>query len=609
METDTQPPRRSRGDIPEKYRWQLEDIFPTDQKWEAALQTIPSLIEQIRLLRGRLGDGPDVLLNTLRQSDHLDMELMELFAYSRMRRDEDNSVSLYQDMTERVTGLYYQAATATAFLSPEIAGLPENLLLDWMKVNPDFHPYRQMLKNLIRTRPHILPESEEALLSRFGPVVEGLNNTYTVFDNVDLKLGSIDDGQGGKIDLTMAVFGQLRENSSRSIRAAAFSRIHQAFAEFGQTLSTLYAARVKADLAFALARRHPDSLSAALFDNNLPDSIYASLIEAVHTGQPVLNRYLDLRRRQLNLPDLHIYDTYIPIMEMPVRRLTYEEACETVRLGLTPLGPAYLAALDKHLGGRWIDVCETPGKTSGAYSWGTYKSHPFVLLNFSGTLSDMFTLAHEIGHSLHTWFTNQRPYPEANYPIFLAEIASTVNEILLVRHLMQACDESTPEGRKEKSYLLNHFLEEFRLTVFRQSMFAEFEWLAHQRTERGDSLTADSLCELYRGLLHQYFGPDIVVDDYMQWEWSRIPHFYNAYYVYQYATGFSAAVTLAYRILAEGQPAVDRYLAFLSAGSSAYPLDTLKAAGVDLSSPEPVESAMREFERSLAELTRLLQED
>jgi oligoendopeptidase F len=296
-------------------------------------------------------------------------------------------------------------------------------------------------------------------------------------------------------------------------------------------------------------------------------------------------------------------------MEMPVRKISYEDACETVRKGLAPLGPVYLEALDKHLKGRWIDVCETPGKTNGAYSWGTYKSHPFVLLNFAGTLSDMFTLAHEIGHSLHTYFTNQRDYPEASYPIFLAEIASTVNEVLLVRYLMQACDETTDAGRQEKSYLLNHFLEEFRLTVFRQTMFAEFEWLAHQRAERGESLTAESLCGIYQNLLRQYFGPDVVIDDFMQWEWSRIPHFYNAYYVYQYATGFSAAVTLAYRILEEGQPAVDRYLAFLAAGSSDYPLDILKSAGVDLSTPEPVQAAMREFDRSLNELARLLGED
>ena len=608
MEMDAQPPRRSRGDIPEQYRWKLEDIFPTDQAWEDTLLTVAPLMEQVRQFRGRLAEGPDVLRQALEQSDTLDLELSELYAYARMRRDEDNSVSLYQDMTDRVTGLYYQAATATAFLSPEIASLPEEKLVDWMAADDAFKPYRQMLINLIRTKPHILSEAEEALLSRFGPVAEGLNNTYTVFDNVDLKLGSIDDGQGGKIDLTMAVFGQLREHRDRSIRAAAFARIHQAFAEFGQTLSALYATRVKADLSFALARRHADSLSAALFGNNLPDSIYASLIEAVHGGQPTLNRYLDLRRRRLELPDLHIYDTYIPIMEMPVRKLSYEEACETVRRGLAPLGPTYLDALDKHLSGRWIDVCETPGKTNGAYSWGTYKSHPYVLLNFAGTLSDMFTLAHEIGHSLHTYFTSQRPYPEANYPIFLAEIASTVNEVLLVRHLMQACDETTDEGRIEKSYLLNHFLEEFRLTVFRQTMFAEFEWLAHQRAERGESLTADSLCGIYQDLLHQYFGPDVVVDDFMQWEWSRIPHFYNAYYVYQYATGFSAAVTLAYRILDEGQPAVDRYLAFLGAGSSDYPLEILKAAGVDLSSPEPVQVAMREFDRSLNELARLLGE-
>lgn len=609
MDGDTQPPRRSRGDIPQQYRWQLEDIFQTDQAWEDALSALAPMLEQLQQFRGRLGESPQVLLDALNLSDRLDLELMELYAYARMRRDEDNGVNRYQDMADRVTGLYYQAAAATAFLSPEIAGLPEETLLGWLRQIDGFAIYRQMLQNLLRSKPHILPEAEEALLSRFGPVAEGLGNTYAMLDNVELKLGSIPDDRGGQIELTHSVFSQLREHRNCQVRADAFARIHQTYADFGQTLATLYGTRVKADLLFAVARRHPDSLSAALFSDNLPNSLYSSLIEAVHAGQPTLNRYLDLRRQRLQVDQLHIYDTYVPILDIPARRYTFEQACDLVRNGLAPLGTAYLEALEQHLNGRWIDVFETPGKTNGAFSWGTYKSHPYVLLNFGGTLSDLFTLAHEIGHSLHTWFTNRRPYPEAHYPIFLAEIASTVNEILMMRTLLKACDESTPAGKQEKAFLLNHFLEEFRLTVFRQTMFAEFEWLAHQRAERGESLTAESLCDLYLTLLRRYFGPDVAIDPYMQWEWSRIPHFYNAYYVFQYASGFSAAVALSRQILTEGQPAVDRYLTFLGAGCSDYPLNILAAAGVDLSTPEPVMAAMSEFSDSLAELTRLIQEE
>ncbi|NLO36196.1 MAG: oligoendopeptidase F [Clostridiaceae bacterium] len=599
---------KSRTDIEAAYRWRLEDIFASDAAWEEALRQIQPLLDQVAGHKGRLAESAGRLLAAMRDASRLDMDLMELFAYARMRRDEDNGNSLYQDMTDRVTGLYYQSAATTAFLSPEIAAIPEETLRAFLDAEAGLEPYRHQLVNLLRTKPHILPEEQEALLSRFGPVAEGIGHTYTMLDNVDIKLGSIADGQGGTIELTPAVFGRLREHRDRTVRADAFARVHQAFADVGRTLATLYATRIKADLLFALARRHENSLSTALFEDNLPVSLYSGLIDAVHNGQETLNRYLALRKRRLGYQDLHIYDTYLPLLDVPAKNYTFEEACAIIRRGLAPLGPDYLEALEHHLTGRWIDVCETPGKTNGAYSWGTYKTHPYILLNFSGSLSDLFTLAHELGHSLHTWFSNKRPYPQSHYPIFLAEIASTVNEILMMRTLLKACDTRTAEGRHEKAYLLNHFLEEFRLTVFRQTMFAEFEWQAHRRAEQGEALTAEILCGLYLDLLRQYFGPDLVIDDFMKWEWTRIPHFYNAYYVFQYATGFSAAVALTRQILAEGEPAVTRYLAFLGSGSSDYPLRLLQSAGVDLSGPGPVRDAMLEFADRLDELSGLLEE-
>lgn len=599
---------KTRTDIPVDYRWRLEDIFPSDEAWEQALVRVDPLLDQVGRYKGRLSEDPRCLISALKDSTRLDMELMELIAYARMRRDEDNSASHYQDMTDRVISVYYQSAAATAFLSSEIAAIPDKLLRSWMNTYDELNIYRHQLENLIRTRPHILPENEEALLSRFGPVAEGIDHTYNMMDNVEIKLGSVQDAEGNIINLTPAVFSRLREHRDRTLRASAFEQIHEAYAAFGRTLSTLYATRIKADLLFALARKHENSLSAALFADALPNSLYKNLIDVVHESQPVLNRYLALRKERLKLSELHIYDTYIPLESQPDRTISFDEACSMVRHGLSPLGPVYLEALDQHLQNRWIDVYETPGKTSGAYSWGSYRTHPYILLNFSGTLSDLFTLAHELGHSLHTWFSNQRPYPEAHYPIFLAEVASTVNEILLMRTLLRSCDTQTEKGKKEKRYLLNHFLESFRLTVFRQTMFAEFEWLAHQKAEKGEALTANVLCSLYKKLLGQYFGPDVVVDDYMQWEWTRIPHFYNAYYVFQYATGFSAAVALCRQILSEGEPAVARYLAFLGSGQSDYPLDLLRAAGVDLSGPEPVREAMQEFSDRLNELTALVQD-
>ena len=606
MESDSQLPRRSRAEIPDQYRWQLEDIFQSDADWEAAWSAIPPLLEGLQACRGHLADNAATLFSALEQASRLDLEIMELLAYARMRRDEDNARTLYQDMADRAMGLYYKTASATAFLSPEIAAIPENTIQDWLAGEPALKPYQHSLLDTLRSKPHILPESEEALLSRFGPVAEGLSDTFTMLDNVDIQLGSIPDNQGGSIELTHATFAQLREHPDRQVRADAFARVHSAYAGVGRTLSVLYGTQIKADLLIANTRHHEDSLAAALFSDNLPLSLYTSLIDAVHAGRPTLARYLDLRRQCLKLDDLHLYDTYVPMTSQPERRYTFEQACDLVRQGLAPLGERYLADLESHLTGRWIDVFETPGKTSGAYSWGSYRSHPFVLLNFNGTLSDIFTLAHEIGHSMHTFYSSQRPYSESHYPIFLAEIASTLNENLLMRHLLAQCDEETVVGRQEKAYLLNHFLEEFRLTVFRQTLFAEFEWLAHRHAEQGEALTADWLCDCYNNLQKEYYGPEMVLDEYMKWEWARIPHFYNAYYVFKYATGFSAAVALSRLILTEGLPAVERYLAFLGAGGSDYPLATLARAGVDLSSRIPIDAAVAEFSASLDQLALLI---
>ena len=379
MDTTKDNQKLCRQDIAESLRWRLEDIFATDLDWEAALLSIGPMLDGVARHKGRLAETPENLAAALNDADRLDMELMELFAYARMRRDEDNGNSLYQDMTDRITGLYYQSAATTAFLSPEIAAIPEELLRSWLKTHNALAAHRHQLENLLRTRPHILPEPEEALLSRFGPIAEGIGHTYTMLDNVDIKLGSVADGEGGTIELTPAVFGRLREHRNRQVRADAFEQVHRAFSDFGRTMSTLYATRVKADILFALARKHTDSLSEALFADNLPVSLYSGLIEAIHEGQATLNRYLALRRSRLGLDALHIYDTYVPILDTPERSWSFDQACDIIRDGLAPLGPVYREALEHHLTGRWIDVCETPGKTNGAYSWGSYKTHPYKI--------------------------------------------------------------------------------------------------------------------------------------------------------------------------------------------------------------------------------------
>lgn len=598
--------KRNRSELEARVVWRLEDIFSDDAAWEAAFARIPEQIAAVAASKGRLGESAATLAAAL-QADHaLSMDIMELFTYARMRRDENNARPEYQEMTDRATARYYESAEATAFMMPEIATIDEATLRGWTENEPALADDRHNLLDSLRHRPHTLSEPEEVLLSKAGPISEGIDSVYTMLDNVDIKFGTIVDEKGQTIELTPGLFALCRENKDRRVRADAFARVHESYQAFINTMGSLYTTHIKSDLFFASARRYPSSLAATLFGDNVPETLYTGLIDTVKASLPTLYRYLDLRRRLLALDDLHIYDTYIPITDQPERRFTFDEACDLLRQGLTPLGAPYMKDLEKLLTDRWIDVYETEGKTGGAYSWGSYRSHPYILLNFAGTLSDVFTLAHEAGHSLHSLYSNRRPYSQSQYPIFLAEIASTVNENILLRHLVRQCDVSTAEGRKEKAFLLNHFLEEFRLTVFRQVMFAEFELIVHQRMEHGEALSPDALCRIYEDLLHQYFGPGVVVDPYMRAEWTRIPHFYTSYYVYKYATGLSCAVAIGKRILSEGAAAVPAYLEFLGAGGSDYPLDTLRRAGIDLATTAPIAAAMAEFAATLDEFERLV---
>lgn len=626
METQADPPREpqqsgqndqaespvprhytSRADIPETYRWRLEDIFPDDTAWEAEFALLPGHLEKLKTSRGQLHVSARKLAEALAVSDHLEQACLEHLAYARMHRDEDNTKATYQAMTDRITAFYYQFAEAASFIAPELARIPEAELKHWSETEPALADYSMLIEDSIRNRPHTLSESEEALLSRFGPASEGINDVFGMLDHVEIDLGTYIDEQGQEIRLTQGRFAQLREHPDRTRRANAFRQIHESYAKVGRTLATLYATRVKTDIAFSAARRFPDTLSGALFADNLPKETVTGLISAIQDGLPTLYRYLDLRRRLMGLEKLHIYDTYMPLVPESQRHFDFVQASSLVLKGLAPLGPVYRQVLEQHLSDRWIDVYETPGKTTGAYSWGSYRSHPYVLLNFSGMLNDVFTLAHEVGHSLHTYFSNHQPFAKSHYPIFLAEIASTVNENLLMRYMLAQCDVSTAAGRSEKIALLNHFLEEFRLTVFRQTMFAEFEYKAHVQAEAGQPLTAEVLTALYRDLLVKYFGEAVEIDEYMHWEWSRIPHFYNAYYVYKYATGFSAAVALSQQIQSEGEPAVVRYIDFLSGGGAEYPLALLQKAGVDLSTAAPIQAAMAVFADALNELELLLE--
>lgn len=592
-----------REDIPAAYRWRLTDIYESDDAWEKDLAALQAMTAELAGYAGRLQEDGK-LKACLQLYVRLSMILEKVYGYAKMGQDLDNASPAAQSMQDRAMAALFRVQEAAAFLVPEMTAMEPEALRTAVESDPEMADYRHMVDDVIRSRAHVLPAREEQLMAMAAPALEAMDNAFSMLESVDLPRGEVTDEKGETLRLTDGTFARLRESRDRGVRAQAFAVMHTAFQKMGNTIAALYAGQVRADVFSARARGYTDCLEAALFSDALPRSIYTGLIETVRGALPAYYRYLETRRRLLGVDRLHIYDCYVPIVDMPEKTYTFEQARDLVREHLAPLGETYRADYDRLLAGGWVDVYETPGKTTGAYATGVYGVHPYMLLNFVGQLGDVFTLAHEAGHCLHTWYADEQPYINKDYPIFLAEIASTVNENLLVRGMMDACDVSTPEGRREKAFLLNRYLEEFRGTVFRQTMFAEFEWKVHAMAEAGEPLTAESLCAVYHGLLADYFGPDVEIDPYMDWEWARIPHFYNAFYVFKYATGFSAATAIAHAIRSGAD--VSRYLDFLRAGGSEYPAETLKKAGVDMSTPAPVQDALDEFAHMAEELEKLL---
>ncbi len=597
----------NRSEIPAEYTWRLTDIYADESKWEAALADVQAKAEQLAKYRGRLAEGPETLKSALLLFEQMERELEQVYMYAKLNMDVDNADPKYQAMHDRTLTVLFKIQETSSFLTPEMTAMEPDTLHAWVYGDPALTDFRHMADDVIRSRAHVLSAREEQLLAMAGPALESMDAAFTMLDSVDLKRGEVTDEKGKRVELTDGLFGKFRDSRDRRVRADAFQAMHTAFAGMGNTIAALYAGNVRADVFGTKARNFESCLDQALFADNLPRSVYTGLIETVRAHLPAYYRYLELRRRRLGVEKLHIYDCYLPIVEMPDKEYTYEQAKQMVKDYLAPLGEEYGRDLDRLLAGGWVDVYETKGKATGAYATGVYGVHPYMLLNFVGQLGDVFTLAHEAGHCMHTYYSDTQPYMTKDYPIFLAEIASTVNENILMRGMIGGCDVSTPEGKTEKAFLINRFLEEFKGTVFRQTMFAEFELKVHEMAERGEPLTGEVLCDVYGGLLRDYFGPDVEIDEYMRWEWARIPHFYNAFYVFKYATGFSAAAAITRELLSGGD--VDRYLAFLHAGGSDYPAETLKRAGVDMSTPAPVEAALAEFESMLAELEGLLEKD
>ena len=594
-------PVRSEADP--KYTWALEDVYANNDVWKADLEKARALPAQLAAYKGHLGDSAQKLLEFLQLGDGISVLFDSLYGYAQRRSDEDTANSLYQGMTSQAMSAMVAVDAASSFETPELLAIPDDKLEQFYQEEPALETYRLALTRIRSKRAHILSDAEEKLLAAAGEMSQAPDSVYSVFADADLKFPSATDKDANSHPVTHGTYIPLMHSADRVLRKSAFASLYSVYGQFRNTAAALLSAQVKQLKFYADARKYDSTLQASLDGNYVPTEVYTNLISAVHENMAPMYRYVDLRRKLLGVDELHMYDLYTPIVSDVDVNIPYEEAKQTVYDALACMGDDYRAILKEGFDNRWIDVYENVGKCSGAYSAGLRK-HPYVLLNYSGTLDSMFTLAHEMGHAIHSYLSNKhQPVAYSNYSIFVAEVASTCNEALLMQHLLK-----TTKDKKRRAYLINYFLEQFRTTLYRQTMFAEFELEINRRNERGESLTAESLNALYHELNHQYFGDDIVIDKEIDLEWARIPHFYYDYYVYQYATGYSAAIALSRRILKEGAPAVKDYIHFLSGGCSTDPISLLRGAGVDMASTAPIHDALQLFDELITEMEQLMEE-
>ena len=589
---------QTRAEAKKEFTWNFSDIFADDAAWEAAYKKAAEEVEKIPALAGTLGKSVAGMKAAMDLITGVSQQVEVLYIYSMLRMNVDNGDPTYQAMNGRATNLLVRLSTVAAFVGPEILSIDEKKLAEMM-ADPALKTYRHALEDTDRMRKYTLDRHSEEMLAMLSDAAGGTSDAFKMLESVDMTFPEIKDGNGETVTLTHGNFGVFRESGDARVRKESFEAYFGEFKRYINTFAAMYAGSVKMDNYYTRVRGYGSTCERALFADNAPVSVYDKLIEAVHSGLPTMRRYLELRRRVLGLKELNMYDLYCPIVADVDMKIPYADAQKLVKEATKPLGEEYGKLLDRAFSERWIDVYENKGKTTGAYSCGVYGVHPYVLLNYSDKLDDAFTLAHELGHSMHSWFSDTtQDFANHDYRIMVAEVASTVNEVLLSKYLLKA--ETDP---KKRAYILNHFLEGFRTTVFRQTLFAEFERQAHDAEMNGTPLTAEVLNGIYRKLNELYYE-GAVINELQDIEWARIPHFYNAFYVYQYATGFSSAVAIADRILNHNGAA--DYLRFLSTGGSDYPLEELKIAGVDLTKPDAVAGALKEFDNALTELENLL---
>lgn len=591
-----------RKDVDAKFTWDLTQIFADDSEWEKAYAALSGFQSKIESFKGRLGESAKTLLEYCRLEDEISLAVEAVYGYSSLKGDEDTGNGYYQNMRGKAVGAYVAVQGAMSFSTPEILAISDEALEQFYKDEPDLLTYKRSFDRIRRRKAHFLSGAEEQLLAAAGEIAEGPDNIGGILRNADMTYPEAEDSQGIKHPLTNGSLTLLLESPDRVLRKNAFKTYYNRLGEFKNTIAATLDAQFKQLRFFAGARKYENTLEAALDSTEVPTAVYTNLIDAVHANMEKMYRYVDLRKKLLGVDELHMYDVYTPVVKDVDVKIPFEEAKKTVLEALSVLGDDYIEMLKKGFSSRWIDVYENKGKRSGAYSSGLSRPHPYVLLNHKDNLDSQFTLAHEMGHALHSYLsTKNQPLNCADYVIFVAEVASTCNEVLLMKYLL-----SKTTDKNERAYLINHFLDQFKGTVYRQTMFAEFELFMGRQSEAGETLTADVLCKKYLELNKLYFGPSMISDELIGLEWARIPHFFYNYYVFQYATGFSAAVAIANRILSEGESAVKDYKKFLSSGGSADPISLLKIAGVDMSTPEPVNSALSLFGELIDEMETLV---
>ncbi len=591
-----------REDVKKENTWALEDIYASDDLWEQELEELNAICKEFSSYEGHLTDSAEMLYNYLTLSEKAEKLFERIYIYANQALHVDMNNSKYQDFAARANTAMVQLQSVTAFSTPELLSVDESVIRGFMTEMDELKLYETKFERIFKEKTHILSKEEETLLASVSEVAGAAGDIFTLFANADLKFDQIPDENGNMVEMSNSRYITFLTSPDRNVRIAAFKSMYKACGQFKNTLAATYSTNAKKASFYAKTRKYAGSLEASLEPNSIPVAVYDNLIDAIHTHLPKMYKYVSLRKKALGVDELHMYDVYVPMISDADKKISYEEAKATVLEALAPMGEDYLAILKEGFENRWIDVYENEGKKSGAYSWGPYGTHPYVLLNHNDNIDSMFTLAHEMGHALHSYYSNKtQPYTYASYELFVAEVASTCNESLLIHHLLKKCTD-----KKERAYLINHFLDNFKGTIFRQTMFAEFERITHKMADNGEALTADKLCEIYYDLNKLYFGPDMVSDEEIKYEWSRIPHFYTEFYVYQYATGFSAAIALSKRIMELGEEGVKDYMKFLTGGSSKDPIDLLKMAGVDMSTPDPINAAMDMFGQLVDELEALI---